>query len=116
MGMRGAHEIKRFVTEKGFGRFDALALVLLVAFLVQGVTFYLYVHSARIIVCTLLAVLVVIGLWAWRRVLPQTVDAVCRKVFPVVLIICGVAFSLFRPAPCPMVSTTSGRPMRTRIF
>ncbi len=97
MGMRGAHEIKRFVTEKGFGKFDALALALLVAFLVQGGTFYLYVHSARIIVCTLLAVLVIIGLWAWRRVLPQTVDAVCRKVFPVVLIICGVAFSLFFP-------------------
>ena len=95
--MRGAHEIKRFVQERGFGKFDALALFLLIAFILQGCTFYLFVHSMRIIACTLLAVLVVIGLWAWRRVLPQTVDAVCRKVFPVVLVVCGVAFSLFFP-------------------
>lgn len=95
--MRGAHEIKRLVREKGFGKFDALALALLIVFFLQGCTFYMFVHSLRIIVCTALACMVVAGLWAWHRVLPLTVDSVCRKAFPVVLIVCGVAFSLFFP-------------------
>lgn len=97
MGMRGAHEIKRFVSEKGFGKFDALALFLLGVFCIQGCTFFLLIQSVRIILFTCLACAVVVSLWIWHRVLPYTIDTVCRKIFPVVLIVLGASFALFFP-------------------